>query len=79
MPKNRPKICTKLPNSGYGYKHRDLALLETWPRYWQKGRAKRRQNSLHVYPRIKQLFVEFRKILNNRATVKLLSILSLAM
>ena len=24
--------------------------LETWPRYWQKGRVNRRQNSLHVYP-----------------------------
>ena len=23
-----PKIYTKPPNSGYGYKHRDLALLE---------------------------------------------------
>ena len=29
MPKNHPKIYTKLPNGGYGYKHRDLALLET--------------------------------------------------
>ena len=29
MPKNQPKIYTKLPNSGYGYKYRDLALLET--------------------------------------------------
>ena len=28
-------------------------LLETWPRYWQKGRVKRRQNSLHVYPCLK--------------------------
>ena len=27
--------------------------LETWPRYWQKGRVKRRQNSLHVYPCLK--------------------------
>ena len=40
MPKNHPKIYTKLPNSAYGYKHRDLALLETRPRYWQKGRVK---------------------------------------
>ena len=34
MPKNHPKIYTKPPNSGYGYKHRDLALLETRARYW---------------------------------------------
>ena len=51
--KNHPKIYTKPPNGGYGYKHRDLALLETWPRYWQKGRVKGRQNNLHVYPRLK--------------------------
>ena len=48
-----PKIYTKPPNSGYGYKHSDLALLETWPRYCQKGCVKRRQNSLHLYPRLK--------------------------
>ena len=24
-----------------------------WPRYWQKGRVKRRQSNLHVYPRLK--------------------------
>ena len=29
MPKNHSKIFTKLPNSGYDYKHRDLPLLET--------------------------------------------------
>ena len=29
MPKNHPKMYTKPPNSGHGYKHRDLALLET--------------------------------------------------
>ena len=52
-PKNHPKIYTKLPNSGQCNKHRDLASLETWPRYWQKGRVKRRENSLHVYPRLK--------------------------
>ena len=46
------KNLQKLPNSGYGYKHRDLALLETRARYWQKGRVKRRQHSLHVYPRL---------------------------
>ena len=45
MPKNHPKIYTKLPNTGYGYKHRDLALLETWTRYWQKGRVKLRQTA----------------------------------
>ena len=33
MPKNHPKIYTKPPNSGYGYKHRDLVLLETWARF----------------------------------------------
>ena len=53
MSKNHPKIYTKRPNGGYGNKQRDLALIKTWPRYWQKGRVKRRQNSLHVYPRLK--------------------------
>ena len=57
-PKNHPKIYTKLPNSGQCNKHRDLASLETWPRYWQKGRVKRRENSLHVYPRLKGFFVD---------------------
>ena len=52
MSKNHPKIYTKPPNGGYGNKQRDLALLKTWPRYWQKGRVKPRQNSLHVYPRL---------------------------
>ena len=33
---------------------RDLALLETRPRYWQRGRVQPRQNSLHVHPRLKQ-------------------------
>ena len=50
MSKSHPKLYTKPSNSGYGYKHRDLALLETWARYWQKGRVKRRQNSVHMYP-----------------------------
>ena len=53
MPKNDPKIYTKPPNSGYGNKHRDLALLETCPRYCRKRRVKRRQNSLLVYPRLR--------------------------
>ena len=35
-------------------KQRDLALLETGPRYWQKGHVKRRQDSLYHYPRIKK-------------------------
>ena len=55
MPKNHPKIYSKPPNSVYGYKHRDLALLETCAGYWQKGRVKRRQNSLHANPRLKKL------------------------
>ena len=46
MAKNHPKIYTKPPNSGYLVINRDLALLEAWTRYWQKGRVKRRQNSL---------------------------------
>ena len=29
MPPKHPKIYAKPPNSAYGYKHRDLALLET--------------------------------------------------
>ena len=29
MNKNHPKIYAKPPNRGYGYKYRDLALLET--------------------------------------------------
>ena len=33
-----PKLYPKPPNRGYGYKHRDLALLEKWASYWQKGR-----------------------------------------
>ena len=56
MSKSHPKIYTKPPIGGYGNKQRDLALLKTWPRYWQKGRVKRRQNSFHVYPRIKPFF-----------------------
>ena len=54
MPQNHPKIDTKPRNSAYGFKPRDLALLEKRPRYWQKGRIKRRQNSLHVYARLKK-------------------------
>ena len=50
MPKYHPKLYTEKPNGGYGYKYRNLALLETWARYWQKGRVERRQNNLHVYP-----------------------------
>ena len=60
MSKNHPKIYTKPPNGGYGNNQRDLALLKKWLRYWQKGRVKRRQNSRHVYPRLKgenKLFV----------------------
>ena len=53
MSKYHPKIYTKPPNGGYGNKQRDLALLKTWPRYWQKGRVKRCQNSLQVDPRLK--------------------------
>ena len=45
MSKNHPNIYTKLPNGGYGNKQRDLALLETWLRYWQKGSVKRRENT----------------------------------
>ena len=29
-----PKNLHETQNRGYGYKHRDLALLKTWPRYW---------------------------------------------
>ena len=49
-----PNIYTKPPNSDYGFKHRDLALLETLPRYWQKGRVKQRQTRLHLYPRLRK-------------------------
>ena len=49
MSKNHPNVYTKPPIGGYGNKQRDLALLKTWPRYW-------RQNSFHVYPRIKPFF-----------------------
>ena len=52
MSKNHPKIYAKPPNGGYGNKQRELVLLKTWPRYWHKGRVKRRQNSPHVYPRL---------------------------
>ena len=62
MSKNHPKIYTKHPNGGYGDKQRDLALLNTWPRYWQKGRVKRRQNSLHVYPRLKKGAFNFQAV-----------------
>ena len=55
MSKNHPNTYTKPPNGGYGNKQRDIALLKTWPRYWQKGRVKRRQNSLHVYPCLEAL------------------------
>ena len=36
---------------------RDLVSLETRPRYWQKGRVRRRQNSVHVYPRLNGMAV----------------------
>ena len=56
-----PKITKNLHKTAlgaYGNKQRDLALLKTWPRYCQKGRVKRRQNSLLVYPRLNlNLFV----------------------
>ena len=55
MPKNRPKIYTKPPNGGWWNRQKELALLETWRRYWQKDRVKRRLNSVHVYPRLKQI------------------------
>ena len=70
MSKNHPKICTKPPNGGYGNKQRDLASLKKWPRYWQKGRVKGRQNSRHVYPRLKgenELFVFL--LTNNNTTL----------
>ena len=52
MPRNHPKIYTKPPNSDYDYKHGDLALLDTWARYWQKGRVKRRPAAFTpMYPR----------------------------
>ena len=51
MSKNHPEIYTKLPNGGYGNKQRDIALLKT--KYWQKGRAKRHENSLHLYLHLK--------------------------
>ena len=57
MPSNHRKIYTKTPNSGLWNKQRDLALLETWLRYWQKGRVKRRQSSFHVYPRLKGIIL----------------------
>ena len=44
-----PKIFIKPSNIDWWDKQRDLALLETWPRYWQKDRVKRRQNSIDVY------------------------------
>ena len=55
MSKNHPKIYTKPPNGGCGNKQRDLAWLKTWPRNRQKDRVRRRQNSLHVYPRLNKL------------------------
>ena len=67
MPKNHPKIYTKPPNSGYGFEHRDLALLETWPRYRQKSRVKRRQNSFHVYPRLNRIHICFYVLFWNTA------------
>ena len=61
MSKNHPKIYTKPPNGSYRNKQRDLALLKTWPKYWQKGRVKLRENSLHVYPRLNVLMIKITK------------------
>ena len=52
MPKIHSNFTQNCQTVVMFYKHRDLALLETWARYWQKSRVKRRQNSLHVYPRL---------------------------
>ena len=43
LSQNAPKSPQNLHNHEWN-KQRDLALLETWPRYRQKGRVKRRQN-----------------------------------
>ena len=70
MSQNHPKIYTKPPNSAYayGYKHKDLALLETRPRYWEKGRVKRRQSSLNVSPRLRTHWAKCRQ--TEKALVK---------
>ena len=52
MPKKHLKMYTKPQNIGYCFKWRDVALLETWTRYWQKGHVKRRQKSLQVKPHL---------------------------
>ena len=49
---NHPKIYTKPQNIGVCSKWRDLALLETWTRYWHKDHVERRQNSLQVESRL---------------------------
>ena len=71
MSKNHPKIYTKPPNGGYGNKQRDLALLKTWPRYWQKGRVKRCQNSLQVYPRLKSIMGNIFRDFGKYSTAKI--------
>ena len=66
-----PKITQKFTqNRQIVVNERNLASLETWPRYWQKGRVKRRENSLHVYPRLKlfQNYVEFLSFCNFSVT-----------
>ena len=77
IPKNHPKIYTKPPYSGWWNKHRDLALLETLPRYWQKGCVKRRRNSLHVYPRLNSISIVYflkARLLANHFQGRVLSI-----
>ena len=39
-----------------------MRWAETWLRYRQKGRVKRRQNSLHVYPRLNHVRIGWVKI-----------------
>ena len=53
MSKNHPKIYTKPQYIGECSKWSDLALLETWARYWHKGHVERHKNSLQVKPRLK--------------------------
>ena len=55
MSKNHSKIYTKPQNIGECSKWSDLALLETWARYWHKGHVERHKNSLQVKPRLKGL------------------------
>ena len=63
----------------------DLALLETWLRYWQKGRrVKRRRNSLHVctpalktYPRSRKELKECEGGYQNHPVPHTFSVVSL--